>query len=379
MMETDRRIGMLWLLCERSPAGARLRRRLCACGGFAILLGGFLIAAGLGGIVKLVVAAAALGLIAAAGAAALPRVWRATRVSMRSGWIRRAGTGCARASRVLVRLSGSSLAWARAGASNAVRVSVPVARTGYGRASDALVRISGSTLARTRTGTSTAVRISIPAVRTTAAQVQRVRLPAFPEALAREVPKRLGGRREVLSWSRRQLERAPRLASRTTYATAAPAFRRARREREALRRNAEGVQLRRQGSYSEAAAEHRAALEILRALGDQRSVALTLNNLALTVSHDGDDTTAVALFEEAATILGELGDDQVEGQVMANLGLTHRRHGRSEEANNVLQLALTKLTPASTAYHQVEAELAARAEANTAACGGHVGSVGTKP
>ena len=85
--------------------------------------------------------------------------------------------------------------------------------------------------------------------------------------------------------------------------------------REALRRNAEGVQLRRHGSYSEAAAEHRAALEILRALGDQRSVALTLNNLALTVSHDGDDTTAVALFEEAATILGELGDDQVEGQV----------------------------------------------------------------
>jgi tetratricopeptide (TPR) repeat protein len=117
------------------------------------------------------------------------------------------------------------------------------------------------------------------------------------------------------------------------------------------------VQLRRRGAYSEAAAEHRAALEILRALGDQRSVALTLNNLALTVSHDGDDSTAVALFEEAATILGELGDDQVEGQVMANLGLTHRRHGRSEEANNVLQLALTKLTPASTAYHQVEAEL----------------------
>ena len=356
-METDRRIGILWLLCERSPAGARRRRRLCAYGAFATLIGGFFIAVGLGGIVKLVVAAAALGLIAAAGAAALPRVWRATRLSSRSGWIRRARMGCARSGQALVRLSASAFGRARTGTRRAVRVSLPVVRTGCGRARHILIRLSGATVARTRAGTSSAVRASVPVVRNTAAHVQRVRLPAFPEALAREVPKRLGGRREVLSWSRRQLERAPRLASRATYAAAAPALRWTHPEREALRRNAEGVQLRRRGAYSEAAAEHRAALEILRALGDQRSVALTLNNLALTVSHDGDDTTAVALFEEAATILGELGDDQVEGQVMANLGLTHRRHGRSEEANNVLQLALTKLTPASTAYHQVEAEL----------------------
>jgi tetratricopeptide (TPR) repeat protein len=129
------------------------------------------------------------------------------------------------------------------------------------------------------------------------------------------------------------------------------------RQREALRLNAAGVQLRRNASPVQAAERHRMALEILRELGDQRAVALTLNNLALALSHVGDDAAAVELFHEAATILGELGDEQHEGQVIANLGLAHRRHGRAEEADNVLQLALAKLTPASNAYRTVEAEL----------------------
>jgi hypothetical protein len=37
--------------------------------------------------------------------------------------------------------------------------------------------------------------------------------------------------------------------------------------------------------------------------------------------------------------------------------LTHRRQGRREQSENVLQLALTKLTPTSPAYQTVEAEL----------------------
>ena len=348
---------MLRLLCERSPAGARRRRRLCAYGGFAILVGGFLMTGGLGGVVKLVVAAAALGWTAAAGVAALPRVWRATRSSIRSGWIRRARTGCGRASHALVRVSGSSLARTRAGTSRAVRVGFPLVRTGWTRVSDALVRLSGSTVARTRAGTSSAVRVSLPVVRSSAAHVQRVRVPEFVGAFAGDVPKRLAKRREVLSWSRRQLERAPRLASHTTFAAPAPAFRRAHRAREALRRNAEGVQLRRHGSYSEAAAEHRAALEILRALGDQRSVALTLNNLALAVSHDGDDTTAVALFEEAATILSRArrrpGRRTGDGEPRP-----HAPPSRSQRRGEQRAPAgAAKLEPASNAYHQVEAEL----------------------
>ena len=127
--------------------------------------------------------------------------------------------------------------------------------------------------------------------------------------------------------------------------------------REALRLNAAGVRLRRGGSTAEAAARHRAALTILRELGDDRSVALTLNNLALALSRADDDAVAVGLFQRAAAILAELGDEQHEGEVIANLGLAHRRHGRGEEADNVLQLALGKLAPASNAYRTVEAEL----------------------
>jgi tetratricopeptide (TPR) repeat protein len=297
-MDVDGRINKLWLLlCERSPAGKRRRSRLCVALGLAILVAGFLVAVGLGRLVEYVVAAAALAFIVAAAAARMPRVWRATRASSRSGWIHEATTGCSRASHALLQRSRSTLASAWAGGSRATRAGVRL-------------------------------------MQDTAARFPRADLRALLDALADQ------GR------TRTSRIRLPR-----------PSLPRARLEREALSLNASGVQLRRHGSYSEAAVQHRAALEILRTLGDERSVALTLNNLALALSHDGDDTTAVALFQQAATILGERGDNEDEGQVMANLGLTHRRHGRREEANNVLELALEKLAPASSAYHQVEAEL----------------------
>jgi tetratricopeptide (TPR) repeat protein len=127
--------------------------------------------------------------------------------------------------------------------------------------------------------------------------------------------------------------------------------------RQALRLNATGTQHRRSGRYDEAVECHREALEILRALGDRRRVALTQSNLALALSHAGDDDWAVGLFEEAAATLGELGDEEHEAQIMANLGVTHRRHGRREEGDNVLELALSKLSPASSAYQVIESEL----------------------
>jgi tetratricopeptide (TPR) repeat protein len=128
-------------------------------------------------------------------------------------------------------------------------------------------------------------------------------------------------------------------------------------KQEAIRLNANGTQQRRSGRYDEAVEYHRQALEILRGLGDRRGVALTQSNLALALSHAGDDVWAVGLFEEAAATLRELGDEQNEARIMANLGVTHRRHGRSEEGDNVLELALSKLSPASSAYHAIEAEL----------------------
>ena len=128
-------------------------------------------------------------------------------------------------------------------------------------------------------------------------------------------------------------------------------------KREAIRLNATGTQQRRNGRYDEAVEYHRRALELLRSVGDRRGVALTQSNLALALSHAGDDAWAVGLFEEAAATLHELGDAEREAQIMANLGITHRRHGRPEEADNVLELALSKLRPTSSAYQAIEAEL----------------------
>lgn len=127
--------------------------------------------------------------------------------------------------------------------------------------------------------------------------------------------------------------------------------------REALRLNAAGSEYRRNGHFAAAAECHRRALEILRELDDRRAIALTESNLALALSHAGDDHWAIGLFEEAAATLRELGDEEHEAQIMANLGLAHRRHGRDDEAESFLRLALTKLSPASTAYRTIESEL----------------------
>jgi tetratricopeptide (TPR) repeat protein len=129
-------------------------------------------------------------------------------------------------------------------------------------------------------------------------------------------------------------------------------------QRRALRLNELGAQLRRQGNHEEAAAQHRAALAIVRELGDRRAEGLTLNNLALALVHTtGGVPVAVQLFEQALVVLRELGDEEHEGQVIANLAFVRRRQGRDEDAESLLHAALDKLPPDSSAYHQVEAQL----------------------
>ncbi|HZC29812.1 MAG TPA: tetratricopeptide repeat protein, partial [Gaiellaceae bacterium] len=127
--------------------------------------------------------------------------------------------------------------------------------------------------------------------------------------------------------------------------------------REAQRLNAAGSEHRRNGRYDEAAECHRRALEILRELDDRRAVALTESNLAIALSRAGDDHWAIGLFEEAAATLRELGDEEHEARIMANLGLAHRRHGRRDEGDSFLRLALAKLSPASNAYRTIESQL----------------------
>jgi tetratricopeptide (TPR) repeat protein len=129
------------------------------------------------------------------------------------------------------------------------------------------------------------------------------------------------------------------------------------RHREAMRLNALGAKLRRSENGRWAAEQHRAALTIFEELGDRRSAALTLNNLALAVAHDGDLDTAIAHFEDAADILRGLDDTEHEARVIANLGFTYRRRGYDETATNLLQQALDKLSPASPDYRRVEQEL----------------------
>ena len=128
--------------------------------------------------------------------------------------------------------------------------------------------------------------------------------------------------------------------------------------RRAQRLNKRGVQLRREREYEHAADHHRAALAIVRELGDARAEALTLNNLALAVFHtDGGVPEAVQDFEHALDLLRELGDDELEGQVIANLASVRRRQGRDEDAESLLEAALDKLPPESPAYRQVEEQL----------------------
>jgi tetratricopeptide (TPR) repeat protein len=129
------------------------------------------------------------------------------------------------------------------------------------------------------------------------------------------------------------------------------------RQGQALRLNELGAQLRREGEYEEAAEQHRAALAIVRELGDRQAEALTLNNLALALVHSGSVVVAVQHFEQALDVLRELGDAEHEGRVIANLAVVRRRQGRDEDAESLLHAALDKLPPESSAYRQVEEQL----------------------
>jgi tetratricopeptide (TPR) repeat protein len=128
-------------------------------------------------------------------------------------------------------------------------------------------------------------------------------------------------------------------------------------QHEARRLNELGAQLRRDGEYDRAAEQHHAALAIVRDLDDRRTEALTLNNLALALVHTGSVSVAVEHFEQALVLLRELGDERHEGQVIANLGFVRRRQGRDDDARSLLNAALDKLPPESSAYRQVEEQL----------------------
>jgi tetratricopeptide (TPR) repeat protein len=235
-----------------------------------------------------------------------------------------------------------------AAAVRALRVYSPGVRSGGGRIAAAVLWLSGIALTEARTALSHGRRLASSLLAWLRLQAPRLAKDCANCAscarrrLATSVSATAMGMREHLEPLQRE-----RLSERTQPIDL---------HRAALRLNASGTRHRRNGAHAKAVELHRSALDILRGLDDRRAIALTQNNLAL-VSHLGDDSNATALFEEAAATLRELGEEEHEGQIIANLGLAHRRHGRHEQSESVLKLALTKLTPASRAYETIEAEI----------------------
>jgi hypothetical protein len=308
-MESPGRIDTLWSLVRASSAeGRRTRRRLGVGAALAVLMSGLLTAVGL----AFVVLAFAVFVLLGVGGTAVVRALRQHWQSVRSQSRRIAAALCRWSSIALVK-SRTLLTHIRGRASSVAR----------------WLRSRGPRLAVT------CARHASRATRYVATRAQAT----FTRV-----------RERAVVWLREGAEHAQRMTPSTRVSPVDP-------HREALRLNAAGSRARRNGAYAEAVELHRRALEILGRVDARHTVALTQNNLALALSHLGDDSRAIALFEEAAATLRELGEEDHEGRIIANLGLVHRRHGRSRQSDDVLQVALTKLRPTSKAYEAVEAEL----------------------
>ena len=191
-----------------------------------------------------------------------------------------------------------------------------------------------------------------------ALQVAREKAPRAPEVHVREHARELGTRARAAAAA--APARTESFATRTYQAMYR--FRLLRLHsidpgQRAQQLNALGAQLRRDGDAEQAVEQHRAALEIVRDLGDPHAEAMTLNNLGLALAHGGAEDAAVQHLEEARDVLRDLGDEEYEARVIANLGLVHRRQGHDDEAASLLHEALGKLPRESQAYRQVEEEL----------------------
>jgi hypothetical protein len=308
-MESAGRIDTLWSHVRASSAeGRRTRRRLSVGAALAVLMSGLLTAVGL----AYVVLAFAVFVLLGVGGTVVVR-------TLRQHWPS-VGSQSRRIAAALCRWSGIALVKARTQLTHIRGLASSVVRW---------LRLRGLRFAVT------SARHASRATRYVAARAH---------ATFRRVRENAG------AWLREGAEHVRRMTLSTRVSPVDS-------HREALRLNAAGSRERRNGAYAEAVELHRRALEILRRVDARHAVALTQNNLALALSHLGDDSSAIALFEEAAATLRELGEEEHEGRIIANLGLVYRRHGRSRQSDDVLQTALTKLSPTSKAYEAVEAEL----------------------
>jgi len=325
-----------WLvLREQSPAGSYARRRAAAIAGAGLFFAGLLDALGLGHLVLLayVVVLALACAAVAAGEVRRRRAW--PRPQAPEGVVTGRFPGVRKEAGLSARLRTEKVA---ASARRVAHLLAEVARGFRGRLAAWLTR-------------------SRPLAQELRPRLERVATSAGTAAgtargwLSAQVEASQGKGREL----RPAVERLAAHARSPRLAAAEPM--RVDRQRQALQLNAEGARLRREGAYDAAVAQHEAALEIFRELGDRRAEALTLNNVALAKGRAGDEAAAVATFEESLAMLRDLADPQHEAQVTANLGITLRRNGHDDRAKELLASALEKLEPDSAAARRVEVEL----------------------
>jgi tetratricopeptide (TPR) repeat protein len=334
MLVTDR-IKALWHVFRADTLrGARARRRAAATGAMGAFLLALLATVGFLELALVIAALAVVG-VGIAAAALIVRRYHARLVQWSGVAVRRART-----------VGTSGVAAVSGGASVAVtQVSrgTLVAVTGVSRGtSTAAAAASRGASATGRSGSSAVV-----AVRQAAGS-------RLPKLRTRYLNAQAAAARGLGSAATRAQQHASAAAAGVRARREAwPVWRSVVTDRDALRANAAGAQLRRDGAYLDAAEQHRIALARFRELGDRRSEALTLNNLALALDRAGDPG-ALDLFQEAAAILAELGEQQQEGEVIANLALAFRRRGSEERSAEVLEIALGKLNPESQAYRKVE-------------------------
>ena len=130
-----------------------------------------------------------------------------------------------------------------------------------------------------------------------------------------------------------------------------------RRKSEATRLNEQVAALRQEGTFEQALEVGHQALEIFRALGDQRGEALTLNGIGLTQARMGDEAGALDSYETAVALLTEVGDSHGAGRVLANMGALESGQGHDEQARAYLHDALERLEPGSVEHDRTAQQL----------------------
>jgi predicted ATPase/DNA-binding CsgD family transcriptional regulator len=109
--------------------------------------------------------------------------------------------------------------------------------------------------------------------------------------------------------------------------------------------NANGVLSHYQGDYDRADELCGAALELFRALGDQKGVADAVTGLALVRRTRGDYRKAEALFEEALAINEELDDAAGTARTLYRIGIALMLEGDADRARPLFERSLELFRP----------------------------------